>query len=197
MAAAGAAIGGHTVPEWEQYISRIQAREERALGEFYDSTGRLVYSLAMRILGNAEDAEEVVGDVFSQVWRNAAHFDAGRGSVLAWLMMMTRSRALDRVRSRGNRPSLEQTMEASRNLATTEESIEEAAFIAERRRLVREALAELSEDQRSLIELAFYQGLSHSELSACAGLPVGTVKTRIRLGMLKLRDRLAPLRGAL
>jgi RNA polymerase sigma-70 factor (ECF subfamily) len=170
-------------------MARIQARDERALGDLYDRTSRIVYSLAMRILSDAADAEEVVCDVYAQVWRNAVAYDKSRGSLPGWLLLLTRSRALDRLRARGaRRQEVALEMSASH---PSRENTEETAAASERLRQVQEALGELAEDQCRLIQLAFFQGLSHTELARAVGLPLGTVKTRIRMGMMKLRSRLA------
>jgi RNA polymerase sigma-70 factor (ECF subfamily) len=169
---------------WVQCIHRVAAGEQDALGELYDRSSSLVYSMAMRIMGDSADAEEIVLDVFTHVWQNAAAYDRARGTALAWLIMLTRSRALDRVRSRASRREREASMDK------VEVAVEADAPQDYEAAQVRRVLAMLPAEQRAVIELAFYSGLSQTELAERLGLPLGTVKTRVRLGMSKLRDLL-------
>jgi RNA polymerase sigma-70 factor (ECF subfamily) len=185
------------MPRWDHFAERIRSREEQALGELYDQTSKLVYSLALRILGNSADAEEVVCDVYAQVWRNAQDFDRARGSFLSWVLLIARSRALDRLRARATRDLAQRPMEESLDLPGHFPDAEETTQLNQRRRLIRLAISELAGEQRQLIEMAFFEGLSHTELAERLRLPLGTVKTRIRLGMMKLKDRLTPQRDAL
>ena len=171
-----------------EYVRRTAQGEEEALAILYDETNRLVYGLALRILGEPADAEEVTLDVYTQVWRNARGFDPQRGNVTAWLVMLTRSRAIDRLRSGAGRKEREEPLEWLPDLPASAESPEQASVSSQQRRWVRAALAELSPEQREAIELAFFGGLSHGELAARLGQPLGTVKTRIRSGMMKLRE---------
>lgn len=197
-AAASSALAGVRVStDWEDCLQRIQARDERALSELYDHSSRAVYGLAMRITGNSADADEVVCDVYAQIWRTAGRFDRMRGTAISWILMLTRSRALDLLRSRGDRASREQGLDEAHEFSSPHANAEQSAILGQRKRLIEKALELLDEDQRSLIELAFFRGLSHAELSEQLGLPLGTVKTRIRLGMMKLRSRLESQRGAL
>jgi RNA polymerase sigma-70 factor (ECF subfamily) len=180
-------------PGWRRCVERVAAGDTGALGDLYDETSPLVYGLALRILGNSADAEEITLDVFTQVWKTAETFDESRGSVTNWLAMLTRSRAIDRLRSKANwdrRWSYDlKEVDVARAFARREE----AAALEVRRLLVETALAELSPSQRRLIELAYFAGFSHAELAARTGLPLGTVKTQIRQAMMKLRELLAPL----
>lgn len=178
--------------QWAEWIRRAGMGDARALGQLYDQTSRLVYGLAQRILANHADAEEVTSDVYSYVWRSASTFDESRGSALAWLMVLTRSRALDRVRSRALNLKRHLSIDSAASVPSTGADAETNAWMAERTRLVRLALEDLPEEQRELLELAYFDGLSHSELASQSGLPLGTVKTRIRMGITKLRERLAP-----
>jgi RNA polymerase sigma-70 factor (ECF subfamily) len=171
--------------------------EEPALGALYDRYASALYGVALRIAGERADAEEIVIDAFAQAWREAGRFQSGRGSVIAWLTVICRSRALDLVRARGRRGKLI----ASAHAEEPERSPAMGAGIdtttgdperAERSTLVRRALVELSDPQRHAVELAFYEGLSHSEIAERLGEPLGTIKTRLRLGMQKLRDTLRP-----
>lgn len=170
-------------------VQRMAAGDERALGELYDRHGRVMYALARAILGERADADEVVVDTFGQAWRGAAQFDPERGSVGAWLATIARTRALDLVRARGRRSrALERA--ASLSDSGVPEPADRDAERAEARRLVTGALAGLPEPQRRAIELAYFGGLSQSEIAATLGEPLGTVKTRIRSGMTKLRELL-------
>ena len=173
---------------WNQYLARIIQGDGEALGRLYDGSHPLVYGLAMRILGDPADAEEVALDVYMQVWRTARSYDPDRGSVGAWLVTLARSRAIDKLRSASARKQREETIAAVPEIAAPGESPEEASLLNQQRRLIRTAMAALTPEQRELIELAFFSGLSHSELAAKVGQPLGTVKTRIRLGMMKLRE---------
>jgi RNA polymerase sigma-70 factor (ECF subfamily) len=163
--------------------------EQEALSRLYDETAALIHGLALRILRDSADAEEVTADVFAQAWRSSSSFDAARGNPMSWLVMMTRSRAIDRLRSRDTRRRVERTIDDAKPVPDSTPGAEQRSIASQQQRLVRNALAELADDQRELIRMAFYQGLSHSELAEKTGLPLGTVKTRIRLGMMKLRAR--------
>jgi RNA polymerase sigma-70 factor, ECF subfamily len=180
-------------------VERGGAGDERALGALYDRHGRTAYSLALAIVGERADAEEVVADAFGQAWRTAGQFDPARGSVAAWLTMITRTRALDLCRARGRRARA--VTRASRAdpggfavpVAPGGDAPERAVERREARQLVERFLAELPEPQRRVIELAYFGGLTHTEIAAELGEPLGTVKTRMRAGMERLRDSLRPL----
>jgi RNA polymerase sigma-70 factor, ECF subfamily len=179
---------------WRGFLSRAAAGDHDAFTALYDATSSLVYPLALRILGNPADAEEVTLDVYLQVWRNPARFDRERGGVCAWLLMMARSRALDRCRSAGARRKWEEPAadfeEPSAGLTP-----EDLASLDQDRRAVALALAALSPEQRQAIELAYFNGLSQSELAERLHLPLGTVKTRVRLAMIRLREALGTRRN--
>jgi RNA polymerase sigma-70 factor (ECF subfamily) len=149
----------------------------------------------MRMLGDPAEAEEVTLEVYMQVWRSAASFDAKRGTVFTWLVMLTRSRAIDRLRSARTRRRAEEPIQETNEFPDPGHSPECATWISERRSKVQAAVNALPPDQRQAIELAFFDGLSHGELAERLGQPVGTVKTRIRLGMIKLRQALGPEAG--
>jgi len=171
-------------PNWHSYVARIAEGDQQALGLLYDATNHIVYGLALRILGNPADAEEVTLDTYSQIWRNAARFDAERGSVAAWLLTMARSRAIDRLRSGVFRNSYEAPLTEIAFSAGKPQADPAAGH------QVQTALATLAPEQREAIELAYWFGFSHTELAARLGQPLGTIKTRIRLGMIKLRSQL-------
>jgi RNA polymerase sigma-70 factor, ECF subfamily len=172
-------------------IGKAAAGDQQAVSELYDATSRLVYGLVLRVLGDEAAAEEVLLDVYMQVWRQASTYDAGRGAPLAWLATIARSRAIDRLRA-GRQHSQRTSSLETVSQQSTGESLEEAAYVTELQGLVREALAAISAEQREALELAYYGGMSHSEIAERLGQPLGTVKTRIRLGMMKLRGILKP-----
>ena len=178
---------------WRQCLERAAAGDEQAFAGLYDESSGLVHSVALRILGNAADAEEVTLEVYTHVWRSAGDFDAGRGSVCAWLAMLARSRAIDRFRSGATRRTCERELPAAFAIVDPGILPDEAGSANERRRFIQAALGTLSAEQRQAIELAYFSGLSHSELAVKLGQPLGTVKTRIRLAMMKLRELLEPL----
>lgn len=168
-------------------LRQIAQGDEAALGQLYDRFGTTVYAVAFRITGQQVDAEEVTMEAFAQVWRDAVKFDPSRGSVPAWLCVIARTRALDLVRSHSRRQRL--------NESVAREPMEESSAIPdvlhdERRKAVNAALAELPDAQREAIELAYYQGLSQSEIAEQLQQPLGTIKTRMRAGMMKLREML-------
>jgi len=176
-------------PDESSLLERIAQQDQTALAALYDRYARVLYWVALKSLGTAEEAEEVVLDVFSQVWRIAGRYDAAKGRVDTWLFMLTRSRVLDRLRSLQR---VNKTATASIDLAQIQSAKGgvdpvEDALITERRTLVLTALGSLPPEQRLVIELAYYQGLTQSEIATQTGTSLGTVKTRIRLGLSKLR----------
>jgi len=176
----------------EACLRDVADGDRDALGDFYDATNRLVFGMALRILRDRDLAEDVVADVYGQVWRTAGSYDRRRGAPAAWLLTMARSRAIDVRRSRGREPASD-ALETIEDLETEAPGPEDLSALSERRQYVIRALTALTREQREVIDLAFYGGLSHSEIAARLGQPLGTVKTRIRMAMLRLRDQLAPL----
>ena len=184
-------------PRDADLVIRLAQGDERALGQLYDRFGAVLYAVAYRVLNEKADAEEVVMEAFAQAWREAPRFDAGRGSVAAWLTMMTRSRALDLIRSQSRRVRITDTAareepQSAPAMSTGFQSPGSAVEDSERRKAVGTALAALSPPQRVAIELAYFEGLSQSEIAERLKEPLGTVKTRMRLGMQKLREALKP-----
>ena len=165
-----------------------------ALGHLYDRYGATVYALARRIVSRLEDAEEVVQDVFAQVWRQAHQYRTERASVAGWIVMLARTRAIDRLRSRRARPDEDRGVEPTMAvpIASVGPTPEQAVLAADAAARVRQALAALPEKERDLLELAYYRGLTHTEIAEQTGIPLGTVKTRIRSGMDALRGALQP-----
>jgi RNA polymerase sigma-70 factor, ECF subfamily len=184
-----AAVPATREEQWRSYVRAAAGGDSRALASLYDETCSLVYGIALRVLRNEADAEEVTSDVYSQVWRNASTFDSTRGSVNAWLTMLARSRSIDRLRVRA-RTRKEETLDTVANVAAAGETPETASWLGQQRTRVRAALQCLSPEQREAIELAYFSGLTQSELAERLQQPLGTIKTRIRLGMIKLRERL-------
>ena len=172
--------------------------DERAAAQLYDKYSAQMFALAVRIVGEGADAEDAMLDAFTQAWNKASTYESDRGSVLGWLTTMTRTRALDCVRSRGRRTKAVET--ASRTMGDDPVGVAGAAVSAsdsvelgERAQAVNHAMTVLSGQQRNAIELAFFEGLTHTEIAERLGEPLGTIKTRIRLGMQKLRDVLREL----
>jgi RNA polymerase sigma-70 factor, ECF subfamily len=179
--------------DWAALIKRVADGDQSALTELYDSTNRLVFGLVLRVVGDRATAEEVVLDVYTQVWRQAGNYDTQRGAPLAWIMTIARTRGIDRLRSGKHEFRNKEPLESIGEARSASASPEENTVISERRVLVRSALDSLSAEQREVIELAYYSGLSHSEIALKLNQPLGTVKTRTRLGMMKLRDTLRPM----
>ncbi len=168
-----------------------------AFEQLYDRHSSTLYALLLRILANPDDAQEVLQETFVKAWTNAKMFDAVRGSDVAWLISIARSRGIDRLRSRRIRGDRED--EAGRELSSSFGFVEKRtgaddAIQSEERRAVRSALAELPEAQRAALALAYFEGLSQSEIAEKLGEPLGTIKTRMQLGMKKLRESLKAFR---
>jgi RNA polymerase sigma-70 factor (ECF subfamily) len=175
------------------WISRAAEGDESALAALYDGYARAVFSLAARILSDQADAEDVVQEVFAQAWRQARRYDAQRGTVAAWLLNMARTRAIDRLRTRRARPDTagDTPADAWDVLPASVVDPGDALGAARDAEKVRHALEELPLLQRLVIELAYFEGLTHSEIAERLEQPLGTIKTRIRTGLLKLRDALS------
>jgi RNA polymerase sigma-70 factor, ECF subfamily len=169
-------------------LERIVSRDTSAVGDLYDRHSRFLYGLILRILRDRSEAEEVLQEVFVAVWNRADTYDVAAGSPAAWLVRIARNRAIDRLRANTARVravrSAPVELEASDNPETS-------AWLGEQQRAVKQALEMIPREQRDLIEEAYYQGLTHSELAERHKLPLGTVKTRIRTGLLTLRQQLS------
>jgi RNA polymerase sigma-70 factor (ECF subfamily) len=173
-------------------LTRIAQRDQSALSLLYDRYARIIYGLAFKSLRSVEESEEVVLDVFAQVWRIAARYDAQRGKADTWLFTLARSRILDRLRKvQRTNPSTLISMDAI-EIQPRADSVDlfEEASIRERRSQVTAALQTLPDEQRIVLELAFFKGLTQSEIATQTGQALGTVKTRIRLGLNKLKTAL-------
>lgn len=173
-------------------IQRATTGDQSAFATLYETTSKVVFGLVLRIVPERATAEEVLLDVYTQAWRQAGNYDSSRGSPLAWLMTIARSRAIDRLRS-NRQDKHNEAIDDANGLVASSISPEEASVMSERQRLVRTALDALVPEQREVLELAYYGGLSHTEIAEKTGHPLGTVKTRTRLGMMKLREMLSPI----
>jgi RNA polymerase sigma-70 factor, ECF subfamily len=166
-------------------VARIRAGDQQAMSELYDRYAKVVYAVALRVLQDAGGAEDVLQDVFLQLWRNPDAFDASRGSLAAWLSVISRHRSIDRLRKRRPETDIEDCVIASGPDLRDET---ERTLVIEKVRVV---MAEMNPDQRKVLELAFFQGLTHTEIAEKTGEPLGTVKTRIRSGLQQLRAKFA------
>jgi RNA polymerase sigma-70 factor (ECF subfamily) len=177
--------------ELRENLQFMAAGNHAALAKCYDSIGPAVFSLAVRMLRDRPAAEDVTQDIFVQVWRQAANFDGSRGSAEAWVMMIARSRILDRLRSRSAGVALKPVGDHLPDAPDAADWPDDLAISHEDAVNVRVALAELPVDQKQAVTLAFFDGLTHVEISSKVGVPLGTVKTRIRQGLLKIKEKLA------
>jgi RNA polymerase sigma-70 factor (ECF subfamily) len=170
-------------------VSRLQRRDPRAMGDLYDRYGRLVYALILRVVRDGGIAEDLVQETFLRVWNRVQGFEAGKGALGPWLLAVARNRAIDYLRSAGGR---------QRNSVELDETEHPAAFVdfesqifnSDRVRKVKEAVGKLADNQRVVIELAYFEGLSQTEMAERLGQPLGTVKTWVRAALKSLRDDL-------
>jgi RNA polymerase sigma-70 factor (ECF subfamily) len=174
-------------------LPAVAAGDVSAFEALYDRHASIAYALLLRILGNVEDAQEVLQEVFVKAWTSAALFDAARGSETAWLIAIARSRGIDRLRSRRVRAVREN--DAGREISVQTSFVDrttgaDTAIQSQERVAVRGALADLPQPQRAALEMAYFEGLSQSEIATRLNEPLGTIKTRMQLGMKKLRERL-------
>jgi RNA polymerase sigma-70 factor (ECF subfamily) len=179
-----------------ELVRRMAAGDETALGALYDRYSPLLHAVVLRIVGDAADAEEVLEETFWQAWRQAGRYEESRGGLSTWLVMIARSRAVDRVRAR-RRVREERWDELPEPVADPSDigdSPFESARADELRRIVGRALAGLPAEQRQAVELAYFRGMSQTEIAEATGQPLGTVKTRARLALQKLREALVVLR---
>ncbi len=174
----------------ERLVRAVGERDARALEALYDRYGDYVYSVSLRVVGDAQLAEDVAQEVFLRLWRRPDLFDGSRGRFLTWLLSIARNRAIDERRSRGRR-YLHETPPGDANDDILDRAAEETpadtAIVSEDRLVIRKALALLPQEQRQALELAYFGGFTQQEIATGLGQPLGTVKTRIRLGLQKLR----------
>ncbi|TKB74630.1 MAG: sigma-70 family RNA polymerase sigma factor [Nitrospira sp.] len=178
--------------EWGELIALTAQGDQAALATLYDRTSPQVYGLVLKILDNREAAEEVTLDVYTQVWRQAHTYDETRGAPGGWLMTLARTRAIDRYRAGAAERGRIESLDLIELFESDDDTPEQELAGLERRRYVQQALALLTTEQREAIVLAYFYGLSQSGIAEKLNLPLGTVKTRMRLGLIKLREALAP-----
>ena len=174
--------------EWATLVQSIAAGDQRALHALYDMAHRPVFTLIMRITANREAAEELTIDVFHDIWRRASRYDAANGTVLGWIMNQARSRAIDRLRFDGRKKRKDDGLQPPAEAAVDPR---DALELREQGKSLRAAMTALTPGERQAIETTFFAGLTHAEAAARLNQPLGTIKTRIRSGLHKLRDRLA------
>jgi RNA polymerase sigma-70 factor, ECF subfamily len=170
-------------------LKAIAARDEAALAQLYDRYRLILFGLLMRILNNREEAEDVLQEVFLQVWRKAEDFDENRGRPFTWLVTLGRSRGIDRLRTLAARDRVAEA--GAKEVVDHISDAASDAFKSEQRGLVNEALSQLPDEQKRPLMLAYFDGLTQSEIATRLGAPLGTVKTRMRTGLVNLRELLA------
>jgi RNA polymerase sigma-70 factor, ECF subfamily len=173
-----------------ELLRRIAKKDREALSEFYDQTARPLFSIACRMLGDAADAEEVIQDVFVQIWTKATMFDANKGQPFHWALALTRNRCIDGLRSRQRRSRIVAETVDQNELALAAAPASSGELGENDLAVIRSVLNHLPPDQRQAIEMAFFAGLTHHEIAETLSEPLGTIKARIRRGMLKLREEL-------
>ena len=165
-------------------MSAMRSGDQKAMAQLYDRYSSMVYAVALRVLGDAGAAEDVLQEVFMQLWRNPGVFDSSRGNLAAWLSVITRNRAIDSLRKRHPETDIEDVM------VSVEPDLASEADRARVLGKVRGALSSMPPAQRSALEMSFFEGLTHTEIASKTGEPLGTIKTRIRAGLLALRRSL-------
>lgn len=171
-------------------LARVAAGDERALASLYDAMSALAFGLALRVVGSADVAEDVVQDAFMRIWHRADRYEPSRGQARPWILRVVRNVAIDRLRTADARGRAETRSQTDTSLLSVPEEPDETASRSERSRTLRRALAELPAEQRRALEIAYFEGLSHSEIAERERMPLGTVKTRIRDGVLRLREKI-------
>jgi len=168
-------------------VERMMSGDEAALSTIYDRYSAMLFAVILRIVRDKQIAEEVLQDLFLHLWRQAAQFDASRGSLAAWLMVSGRNRAISRLRGRGSREVLEEEEGLYANTFLSAQNVEEEVSRTELRRRLTDALFRLPAEQRQAVELAYFEGLTQTEIASRTGSPLGTVKTRVRTAMQSLK----------
>lgn len=179
-------------------VARIAQQDQTALATLYDRYASVLYGVAFKILGTVEETEEVVLDVFQQVWWTAARYDPKKARVDTWLFMQIRSRALDKLRYKQRISRTQQVFLDALDMEVQAPvgNLVEDVIVLERRTLVIAAIEQLPPEQQQVIELAYFKGLTHTEIAVQTGVALGTIKTRIRLGLSKLRGILSDLNSS-
>ena len=168
-----------------ELLQRIRRGDEGAMAELYDRFSAVVFSAALRVLGEASQAEDVLQEVFLQLWRNPSAFDANRGSLAAWLAVIARHRAIDHLRRRRPETDFEEVV------LSVDPGLDNQAARSEAIGRIRGVMESMSDEQRSAVEMAFFEGLTHTEIAEKTGEPLGTIKTRIRSALIMIRKALA------
>lgn len=176
-------------PDLSELLRASARGDERAFAELYDATSRRLYGLVVRVVRDPAQAEEVAQEAFLEIWRTSARFDPARGSAMSWMMTIAHRKAVDRVRSAEAASRRDQTYDATTQERAYDITAEEVERSLEGQR-VRTALESLTETQRGAVQLAYFGGYTHNEVAALLGIPLGTAKTRIRDGLIRLRDTL-------
>lgn len=177
-------------------VARLAGGDGNALEQLYDRYSRIVYSFSLRMLGDSGLAEELTQEVFLRLWRQGGSYQQNRGAFLTWLLSVTHNMAIDEIRRRKRRPVAVDASDDDQTLTMlpdTRTDVEHAAWLTALQEIVRDALQDIPPPQRLVIELAYYSGLTQREIAEQLGEPLGTIKTRMRLGLLKLRDQLGPV----
>jgi RNA polymerase sigma-70 factor, ECF subfamily len=171
----------------EDLISLVEAADAEAFATLYDRHSRAAFSLAYRMMGERQASEDLMQDAFLKVWRSAKSYRAERGSVRTWILSIVHNRGIDQLRSTASRRRTQEKVEASAPVSQPSEAFAETWRNSQREQ-VREALGTLPQEQRKILELAYFSGYTHVEIAELLGLPLGTVKGRMRLGLKKVRD---------
>lgn len=190
LASIGKAAQGNADDETD-LMKRIRARDAGALEELYDLYNRLLFAMVISIVKKREEAEDVLQEIFLKIWDKADLFDADRGNVYNWIITLARNQAIDRIRSKGYKKQEKQSVSIDESLFSLEEDLHnpmKTTIFSDRAELVKKALDEIPEEQSEVIKIAYYRGMSQSEISDYLGIPLGTVKTRTRQGMIKLKN---------
>jgi len=177
-----------------ELMKKIKAKDQKALAELYDLYGHLLYGLIFSILKKRTEAEDLLQEVFVNVWEKATSFDPERGNAYQWLVTLTRNKAIDRIRSKNYKSQKKEETDIELPdipLTGDQRSPLESTILKERAEKVKKALLEIPEKQRQVIQIAYFRGLSQSEIAKHLDIPLGTVKTRTRQGMLKLKELLS------
>ena len=174
-----------------ELMERIALRQPQALAALYDRHRGAVYGICARVLGPGADAEEVLEEVFFEVWQRPQRYDAARSAPLSYLAVMARSRSIDRIRASGRRANAHERSRLLQPAAEDKDALD-TALASEERARARDAMAALRDNEREVVTLFYWGGLTHAEIAERQGIPRGTVKTRIRRGLLRLREVLAP-----
>jgi RNA polymerase sigma-70 factor (ECF subfamily) len=185
-------------PDKVAIMRRVAEGDQAAMGDLYDATSRIILGMIQKIVSDPMTAEEITLDVYAQAWRLAPTYSQEKGTPVTWLLMLARSRAIDHLRSRARRVrEMERPIQAALGYSHPDPNPEMAVISGNRGRLINKLLAVLAPEQLEVLRLAFFDGLTHSEIAEKTGIPLGTIKSRIRTGMMRMRELLEPQAGAL